>query len=81
MSQPKWYRRRALYAALVVGLLAAAIPVSQSLASATKGTATVPIEKKNRFLRLHRNAEGHREGDDHAQQRWERVGQVLDSRR
>ena len=47
MSQPKWYRRRALYAALVVGLLAAAIPVSQSLASATKGTATVPIEKNN----------------------------------
>jgi hypothetical protein len=47
MIQPKWYRRRALYAALVVGLLAAAIPVSQSLASATSCTATVPIEKNN----------------------------------
>jgi hypothetical protein len=44
MIQHKWYRRRALYAALVVGLLVAAIPVSQSLASATSGT-TVPIEK------------------------------------
>jgi hypothetical protein len=49
MTQRKRYRRRALYAALVVGLVAAAIPVSQSLASATStsGTATVPIEKNN----------------------------------
>jgi hypothetical protein len=47
MTQRKRYRRRALYAALVVGLLAAAIPVSQSLASATQGTTTVPIEKNN----------------------------------
>jgi hypothetical protein len=44
MTQRTWYRRRPLYAALILVLVGAAIPVSQSLASAS-GTARVPVEK------------------------------------
>ena len=47
MKDRRWYGRRSFYGALLVLLIVAAIPVSQSLASATSSTVTVPIEKNN----------------------------------
>jgi hypothetical protein len=47
MTHRTWYRRRSFYGALLVALIAAAIPVSQTLASPSPSTVTVPIEKNN----------------------------------
>jgi Kre9/KNH-like N-terminal Ig-like domain len=44
MTHRKWYRGRPFYGASLVALVALAIPVSQTLASASSSTAKVPIE-------------------------------------
>jgi hypothetical protein len=47
MKARQWYRRRPFYGALLVALVAAGIPVSQGLASASSKTVTVPVETNN----------------------------------
>jgi len=44
-DRAKWVRRPYFYAALLISLVALAIPVSEGIASSTPNTATAPIEK------------------------------------
>jgi hypothetical protein len=50
-----WYRRPYFYGALLIALVALAVPVSQSIAGATPNSATAPVEK-------HTDACGHGQG-------------------